>query len=168
MEVILLSARTAVAATPWPRLTAVGIAGSLLVTLLVLAFLWPSKTSATHNIPVSITGAKALAAVIQSALAEKAPSTFDFVPAEDRDATLVLIRSWQTYGASVLAAQPKTPEVLTATAGSAAVVQILNGVATELQVQLAQQVAVAGGEVKSATVSVTDIVPRASTDAMGL
>lgn len=153
--------------TPWRRLVGIGFVGAVLVSVLILAFLWPSKTSAVQDIPVSISGPAASVSAVETVLAEKAPGTFDFVEAADRDAALSQIQSRETSGAIVLAAAPQAPEVLTATAGSPVVSQLLTGVATQLQAQLTQQATAAGGDASGVTVTVTDVVPLSSEDPNG-
>ena len=98
--------------TKWGVAVALGVIGSLLVGLVVLAFLWPSKTSEAHNLPVGITGPAATVTALEEALDKAAPGTFDFVEANDRDAAVSQIQKRETYGAIVLAAPPAMPEVL--------------------------------------------------------
>lgn len=72
-----------------------------------------------------------------------------------------------TYGAIVLSTSG-APEVLTASAGSSVATQLLNGVATQLQTQLTEQVTAAGGDASMAPqVVVTELVPLAASDAAG-
>ena len=153
--------------TKWGVAVALGVVGSLLVGLFVLAFLWPSKTSEAHNLPVSIAGPAATVSALEDALGKAAPGTFDFVEATDRDAAVSQIEKRETYGAIVLAAPPAMPEVLTAPAGSAVATQMLTGVAAQLKAQLAQQVAAAGGDASAVQIAVTPIVPLADSDPTG-
>ncbi|MBS1907828.1 MAG: hypothetical protein JST33_14965 [Actinobacteria bacterium] len=153
--------------TKWGVAVALGVVGSLLVGLVVLAFLWPSKTSEARNLPVSITGPAATVTALEEALDKAAPGTFDFVEASDRDAAVAQIQKRETYGAIVLAAPPAMPEVLTAPAGSAVATQMLTGVAAQLKAQLVQQVTTAGGDGSKVEVAVTPIVPLADSDPTG-
>jgi hypothetical protein len=76
-------------------------------------------------------------------------------------------RSGRVTGESNVGAPGTAPEVLTAPAGSAAATQILNGVATQLQTQLSQQIIAAGGDPSSVQVKVTPVVPLSEDDPTG-
>lgn len=152
--------------TKWPVAVILGAAGALAVTLLVLAFLWPTKTAEAHNLPVSITGPEQTVSAIEDALEANAPDTFDLVSAEDRADAVAQIESRETYGAIVLSADA-APEVLTAPAGSAAATQMLAGVAAQLQAMYAQQVAAAGGDPATAQLTVTPVVQLSADDPNG-
>lgn len=149
--------------TKWPMAAVFGVLGSLAVAVLVLAFLWPTKTAEPQNLPVGISGPAAAVAAFEA----HAPDAFDLVTADDRAEAITQIESRETYGAIVLADAPQPPEVLTAPAGSAVATQMLTGVATGLQAQLAQQVAAAGGDASAVVVTVTPVVPLAASDAAG-
>ncbi|MFF0815136.1 hypothetical protein ACFYVR_08275 [Rhodococcus sp. NPDC003318] len=149
--------------TKWPVAALFGVLGSLAVCLVVLAFLWPTKTAEPKNLPVGISGPAAVVAAFEA----HAPDAFDFVGAADRNDAIEQIRTRETYGAIILADAPRLPEVLTAPAGSAVATQMLTGVATGLQAQLAQQITAAGGSASAVVVPVTAVVPLGDGDAAG-
>ncbi|MDI2037048.1 hypothetical protein [Paenarthrobacter nitroguajacolicus] len=151
--------------TKWAAAALIGVVASVLLAVVVLAFLWPSKTSQTHNLPVGIAGPEASVTALKNAVG--ASGTFDFVSAGDRADAVRQIESRETYGAIVLGAGTTPPEVLTAPAGSAAAAQILTGVAAQLQAQVSQQVAAAGGNPAAVKVAVTPVVPLSSSDPSG-
>lgn len=154
-------------ASHWGKVIGLGIAGSILVALVVLAFLWPTKTMEAQNLPVSITGPNEAVSAIEDAVAEQGDGAIEFVRADDRDAAVNQVETRETYGAIVLSASA-APEVLTAPAGSAVATQLLNGVATQLQAQLTQQVAAAGGDPAAAPqVQVTPVVELSDADPTG-
>lgn len=153
--------------TRWSLSVGVGVVGAVLVALVVLAFLWPAKTATAQHVPIGVTGPEASVASLETALEQRAPGVFDVVGADDRDAAVAQIQRRETYGAIVLAAPPQSPEVLTAPAASTAVAQQLNGLAAQLQAQLAQQVAAAGGDASRATVTVTPVVALSPDDPNG-
>ncbi|MFE4196076.1 hypothetical protein ACFRJ9_09450 [Paenarthrobacter sp. NPDC056912] len=153
--------------TKWPVALGFGIVGSLIVAIVVLAFLWPAKTTAAHNLPISISGPTAAVTALKDAIATQQPDAFDFVEVANRDAAVSQIKARETYGGIVLGDATTMPEVLTAPAGSAAATQILNGVAAQLQVQLTQRVAAAGGNPATAKVTVTPVVPLSASDPNG-
>lgn len=162
-----MSTQPVSSAAHWSRLVGIGIIGSLLVSVVFLAFLWPTKTSSVQNIPVSISGPATAVTALKTALGEKAPNTFDFVAADDRNAAVNQIKSRETYGAIVLATPPQSTEVLTANAASTAVSQLLSGAATQLQAQLTKEITAAGGNASAVKVTVSDIVPLSSDDPNG-
>lgn len=138
--------------TPWRRLLGVGLALSAVVTLLALAFLWPSAASRTRDLPLAVAGPPAAVAQVGAALEERAPGAFDVVAAADRADAVALVESRDVYGAIVLGGRP---EILTATAGSAVVAQQLGALAPAL------------GEQLGVVVPVTDLVPLGSGDPRG-
>lgn len=153
--------------TTWPVAVGIGVAGSLVVVIVVLAFLWPTKTAAVHQLPVSIAGPADTVAALESTLAQNAPDVFDFHAAADRDAAVTQIETRETDGAIVLGTPPQLPEVLTAPAAGLTTAQLLSGVAAQLQAQLVHQVAAAGGDTSTVTVAVTPIVSLSPDDPNG-
>lgn len=153
--------------TRWPLSVGLGVAGAVIVTLVVLAFLWPTKTATAHDVPIGVSGPAAAVSAFEQALDDNANGVFEFVDASDRAAAVSQIERRETYGAIVLAAPPATPEVLTAPAGSPVVAQLLSGVAARLQAQLAQQVAAAGGNPSAVSVAATPVVPLSADDPAG-
>lgn len=149
--------------TPWPRSAALGVALAALVTLIVLAFSWPSVTSEPRNLPVDVTGPEAAVAQLQQAFESDGSTPLALTIVADRDTAVQRIESRESYGAIVLGAKP---EVLTASAASPAASQLLAGVAARLQAQLAQQAAAAGAP--APTVTVTDVVPLLEADPRGV
>jgi len=143
--------------TPWRRLLATGVALAGALTVIALAFLWPSATSSTHDLPIALAGPPAATAQVAEALEQRAPGAFEVIAATDRSAAVDLVETRAVYGAIVLGAEP---EILTTTAGSAVVAQQLSALAPVL----GQQLAAAGSE---ATVPVTDVVPLSSGDPRG-
>ncbi|WP_172119895.1 hypothetical protein [Actinomyces faecalis] len=163
-----MSTPTVAPRTGWSRAILIGVLGSIVVGTVVLAFLWPAKTSTPQHLPIGISGPSEAVSTLEHALAEKAPSTFSFVDADDRDDAVSQIEQRETYGAIVLAEGPGTaPEVLTAPAGSAVATQMLGQVAAQLQAQLAQAATTAGGDPATAVVDVTPVVPLSDSDPIG-
>ena len=153
--------------TKWPVAMAAGVVGSLIVGLLVLAFLWPTKTLEAQNLPVSVAGPEQSVTALQKALETASPGTIDLVTATGRDDAVDQIKTRQTYGGIVLGETGQSPEVLTAPAASPAATQLLTGLAGQLQAQLTQQVTASGGDPNTARVTVTPVVPLAESDPTG-
>ena len=150
--------------TKWGFAVLFGVVGSLIVGVLVLAFVWPIATASAKNLPIAITGPSAQVAAVEKAVGAGSSSAIDFHSVRDRDAAVTRIKDRSVYGAIVLGA---APEVLTASAGSPVATQLLNGAAAQLQSRIAQQVAASGGDPSAVSVPVTDVVPLAATDKSG-
>lgn len=151
--------------TPWPRIVVAGIGLATVLSVLVLAFLWPTVTASVKELPIGVVGESAMTEQLEQALDERSPGTFEFREADDRSAAVELIETREIYGAIVLG---QSPEVLTASAASPVVSQLLTSLAPALQAQLNAAAEAQGIPLPSPiTVSVTDVVPLASTDARG-
>ncbi len=147
--------------TPLARIVGVAVALAAVLSIVVLAFSWPAVTAEPRDLPIAITGPAPAVASVQATLAQAQPGAIEFVPVDDRDAAVDAIERREVYGAVVLGPQP---EVLTASASSALVTQLLGGVATQLQRGLQAQ-APAGAP--APTVTVTDVVPLSTEDPRG-
>ncbi|WP_116281720.1 hypothetical protein [Subtercola boreus] len=151
--------------TPWRRIIGIGVALAVVVGVIVLAFSWPSVTSAVKNIPLAVVGPESAVTQVEATLTAASPGTFALAGAEDRAAAVSRIESREVYGAIVLG---PSPEVLTSSAASPVVSQLLSGLAPKLQAQVAAATAAAGGGSSPAvTVIVTDVVPLAASDPRG-
>jgi hypothetical protein len=137
-----------------------------IVTVLLLAFAWPAVTADVRGLPIAVVGPAAQTTHIATALDENKPGAFDLVSADDRAAAVSLIESREVYGAIVLG---QKPELLTASAASPVVAQLLGTLATQLSAQLNAAAAAQGIPLPSPiVVSVSDIVPLPATDARGV
>lgn len=150
--------------TRWATGSLLGLAGSIIVGLIVLAFIWPITTASPRNLPLAIAGPAEQTTALETALETQTDGLFSFVGAQDRDAAVAAIKQREAYGAIVLGQQP---EVLVASAANTAVAQQLTGVADNLQQMLAQQLRAAGGDPTKVQVTVTDVVPLAEDDPNG-
>jgi hypothetical protein len=151
--------------TPWSRAAVVGIALAAVVSVIVLAFLWPTVTSSVHQLPISVVGPTAQVEQLEAALDERSPNTFAFHEADSRDDAVTAIEHREVYGAIVLG---QAPEVLTASAASPVAAQLLGSLAPALQAQVNAAIAAQGVTLPAPiVVETTDIVPLASTDPRG-
>lgn len=153
--------------TKWQVAIVLGLIGSAVVTLVVLAFLWPVKTASPHNLPVSVAGPAAAVTAFETAIEDQRPGVFAFIAADDRADAVAQIERRASYGAIVLGSATSMTEVLTAPAGSAVATQMLTAVAGQLQVQLQKAVAAAGGDASAVAVAVTPVVPLSEADPTG-
>jgi hypothetical protein len=144
--------------TPWPRAVGVGAALALVVTLLVLAFAWPTAKAAPRDVPLGLVGPAAAVTQVEQALAAKAPGGFDVTTYPDADAARDAVAHHDLDGALVLAGP--SPQLLVASAGSPTLAQLLEEVATQAATAL-------GGTPPASPVVVTDVVPAPADDARG-
>lgn len=151
--------------TPIRRVILIGVGLAAVVSLIVIAFLWPTVTSSAKNLPVAIVGDSAAASQLENALEEQSPGTFELTEAGDRAEAVDLIESRAVYGAIIVG---QSPEVLIASAGSSVAAQILTSLAPALQEQLNAAMAAQGTTLaEPIVVKTTDIVPLAESDPRG-
>lgn len=122
------------------KVVGVSLLAAVVMTIFVMAFTWPSKTSTAHNLPVSVAGPKQAVDQFENKINEKSGDTFDFVAADSRRQAVDQIKHRETYGAVILAEQPKTPEVLTAPAANSTATQVMSGIADQLTQQIRTQI----------------------------
>ncbi|MGO1768321.1 MAG: hypothetical protein ACTHZX_00085 [Microbacterium sp.] len=154
--------------TRWPLAIAIGAAGSLVVALIVLAFLWPTKAMEAKGLPVSISGPDASVSEIQKAFDSSQDGLIEWVEAGDRDEAVEQVEIRETYGALVLGDDPTTaPEVVKATAGNAAAANIMNTIASTLTAQLKERASAAGGDATDVEATVTELAALSEDDPTG-
>jgi hypothetical protein len=148
------------------RSIGIGVALAAVISVVLMAFLWPIVTASLQSLPIAIVGPSAQAEQVEGALDERAPGIFEVTALDDRDAAVDAIETREIYGAIVL--DPRSPEVLIASAASPVVAQQLAGLAPALQAQLTAALAAQGVTPPSPiAVEVTDVVPLAETDERG-
>lgn len=151
--------------THWPRVVTTAVGLVAVVAVVVLAFLWPSVTAEPKNLPVAAAGDPAVVAQVQAELDQNAEGAIELVAVADRDAAVDLVESRDAYGALVLGQQP---EVLTASAASPAVAQLLAGLQPALQAQVSAAATAQAVPAEAVpTVAVTDVVPLSDDDPRG-
>jgi hypothetical protein len=144
--------------TPTGRVVGLSIALSAVLAVIVLAFSWPSVTSDPRDLPLAIAGPGPAVAAVTATIEQAQPGTVSFTQVADRDAAIEAIKTREVYGAIVLGEQP---QVLTASAASPVVAQLLNGIAAQLQRGLQAQ------SPGTTVVAVTDVVPLSPDDPRG-
>lgn len=127
--------------TRWGLTLATALGAAAVVAVVLLAFLWPTVTSSVHNLPVVVSGSGPTATALEMQL-EKA-GAFAISPVDSRDAALDAVKTRNAYGAFVVAADGTGVEVVTASAASPVVMQIMNQAATAISQGMAQQAAAA-------------------------
>lgn len=132
------TAQTAGPGSHLAKVVGVSLVAAVVVTIFVLAFTWPTKTSTAHDLPVSVAGPDRAVAQFEDELKGRTGDTFDFVAADSRDQAVDQIKHRETYGAVILSAPTEAPEVLTAPAANSAATQILSGLADQMPTQAHQ------------------------------
>ncbi|MEU8239167.1 ABC transporter permease [Actinoplanes missouriensis] len=161
--------------SPWPVVTRAVLLLTVLVSVLLTAFAWPSVRSSVHDVPIAVAGPPPAVQQIRAALEERLPGAFAITAVAGTAEAERLIHDREVYGA--IDVSSGSPQVLTATAASATVAQTLQGVATALGQAQAQAAgagtnpgaATANGAatVNGAGVAVRDIVSLPADDPRG-
>lgn len=114
------------------------LGGALIVSLVLLAFVWPTAKSSVHNLPVAVVGSGAQADAVREKL--EGSGNFRVTTRADRADAVNGIEARQIYGAVVLpSGTDAKPEMLTSSAASPVVAQMLTGMAGQLNQNIAQQ-----------------------------
>lgn len=156
--------------TPIGRVIGLAVALAAIVAVVVLAFSWPAVTADAKNLPIAIAGPVEAVTAAEAAVDEQAPGAIAFEEVDDRGAAVEAIEAREVYGAVVLGQEP---EVLTSSASSLVVAQLLTTVAAQLEAGVNAQAAEAAEAAGAPTapphidVVVTDVVPLADTDPRG-
>lgn len=123
-----------------------------LLTVLLVAFAWPSSQLGPRQLPVAVAGPPELVVQVERLLARAlGDDALDVRPVASREQAVALVEQRETYGALLLT--PTGPEVLVASAGSPAAAQLLTDVG--------RQIAADGSP------TVTDVVPLPAGDPRG-
>ncbi len=138
--------------SPWPRVGAIVLLLTALLSVLMIAFAWPATRSSVHDIPIAVAGPPAATAQVVQQLSAKRPGTFDVTVVDGTAAAERLILDREVYGAIDLSSG--RPQLIIASAASPAVAQAL------------QQVAQALGGTEPG-VPVRDLVPLPADDPRG-
>ena len=118
------------APSPWPKVAGAVALLTVIVSVLLTAFAWPSVRSSLHDVPIAVAGPAPAADQVRAALEQRLPDGFEITRVDGTAAAETLIRDREVYGAIDLTGG--TPQVITASAASATVAQALQGVAGAL------------------------------------
>lgn len=98
-----------------------------LLAVMIAAFAWPTSESGPQDLPIVVAGPEQATAAVTDQLTSADPDAFDVTTVADRDAAVQAIEDREAYGAIVVGQQP---ELLTATAASPSVAQLLTQAVT--------------------------------------
>ncbi len=115
----------------WLRALGVAALAAAIVSLVLLAFSWPTVTAEAKNLPIAVVGSQKQV----DNLVDNAPDDLlDVHKVSSRSKAVKQIKHRDVYGAVIL--NGKNPEILTASAGSPAVAQQLRGIGTQMQLKI--------------------------------
>lgn len=141
----------------WTHVLAVAVGLTALLCVLVIAFAWPATQLAPRSLPIVVAGPAEATAQVTAALDKAVPGGFAVTSVADEPAARAAIQRRDAYGAVLLG---PTPTVLTASAASPIVAQLLTQLATTLE---ARQPGAA-----TPAVRVVDVVPSPAADPRGI
>ncbi|MGZ8744319.1 MAG: hypothetical protein ACXWXO_15490 [Nocardioides sp.] len=151
-----------ITATPSDRSTsrshvvALVLGVTALFTLIVTAFAWPASEIAPEDLPVAVVGPAEAVAGFEAGTAAIGADAFEVVPLDSRGAAVSAIEDREVSAAFVMG--PQGAELLTASAGSPAVAQLMAQVAANL----------AADQPDGPALTTTDVVPLPAEDPRGL
>lgn len=142
--------------TPGVRVLGLAIGLTAVLALLVVAFAWPATQLAPRSLPIVVAGPAEAAGQAQAALNTAMPGGFAVTVVTDEAAARAAIERRDAYGGLVLG---NPPTVLTASAASPIVAQLMSQLGTTLA---ARQTGAAAPAVR-----VVDVVSLPATDPRG-
>jgi hypothetical protein len=119
-----------VSAAPLTRAMAIALGAIAIQFVVVTAFAWPAARLAPRHLPVVIAGPAVPAAVVAREISRGHPGAFRVIPAASAAQARQDIAGRRAYGAIVVGGS--SPLVLTASAASPAVAQLLTQVAGQM------------------------------------
>lgn len=145
--------------SPWSKTFGVAAIAAAAIGVILLAFSWPALTAEPRELAVAVSGSTK--AVQQMETAIDAAGDGDTAPVElievdDRNAAVTAIEEREAVGALLL--DPRSPEILVASAAGSGPQQLMDRLATTMQTQLPD----------AAQVSTTDVVPYSANDPTGM
>ena len=105
--------------SPWPRIGAIVLLLTALLSVIMIAFAWPATRSSVHDIPIAVAGPPAATAQVTQQLSAKRPGAFDMTVVDGTAAAERLILDREVYGA--IDVSSGRPQLIIASAASPAV-----------------------------------------------
>lgn len=138
------------------HLAAMVLGVTALLTLIVTAFAWPASEIAPRALPVAAVGPAEAVAGFENGTAALGDDALDVIAMDSRAAAVTAIEERDVSAAFVFT--PEGAELLTASAGSPAVAQMMQQIAVQL----------AAAHPEQPPVTTTDVVPLPADDPRGL
>lgn len=131
-----VSETPAATGTHWGKVWGIVSAAALALTLLALAFVWPSAESEADGLSVAVTGEPEAVEGFVQAAEGGLDEVVDIVTVDDREAAMTGIEHREFIGALVLGQEP---EVLTASANGQVPAAFMTEMAAQVQVNVSNQ-----------------------------
>lgn len=138
------------------RVIGIALGLSIAIGVLVTAFVWPSSEIAPRDVPIAVAGPPEAVAAVSEQLDEAVPDGFSVDAVSSEEEARSAIADRDVYGAIVLSPSGP-PSVVTASAASPVVAQLLEGVARSM----------AASSGSSSGPVIEDAAPLPSDDARG-
>ncbi|WP_198664282.1 ABC transporter permease [Jiangella endophytica] len=113
------------------RVIGIALGLSVVIGVLVTAFVWPSSEIAPRDVPIAVAGPPEAVAAVSEQLDQAMPGAFSVSGVSSEDEARSAIADRDVYGA-VIVSPSGPPAVLTASAAGPAVAQLLDGVARSM------------------------------------
>ncbi|ULH15070.1 hypothetical protein MF271_14055 [Deinococcus sp. KNUC1210] len=113
-----------------PRLLGVSALVALIISLLLVVFVWPAVHTAPNHLPLALVAPSSAAQQLRQRLETARPGAFDLTDYGTEEQARQAIQRREVYGA--LLVTPTGPHILTASAASPAVAQLLTQIAGTL------------------------------------
>lgn len=123
----------------WAQALALSFGLAVGILVVFTCFALPGVKSGPNQVPIGLAAPSALADPIEQALTTRSPDAFEIHRYTDAAALEAAIRDREVYGGLTLDPNTNRPVMLTATAGSPGVAQLLTQMATTMGTQPAQQ-----------------------------
>lgn len=140
------------------RVIGIALGLSVVIGALVTAFVWPSSEIAPRDVPIAVAGPPEAVDTVAQQLDQAVPGGFEVSEVSSADEARTAIEDRDVYGAIVMSPSGP-PTMLTASAASPVVAQLLQGVATSMATE--------SGAGAAAGPVVEDVVPLPDDDARG-
>jgi hypothetical protein len=117
-------------ASPGARAIAYALIAVVIQVVMVTAYAWPAARLAPRHLPVVVAGPAGPADAVAAQIQHQRPAAFDVTWVPSQAAARQAITGRRAYGAIVVGGQ--APQVLTASAASPAVAQMLTQIAGQM------------------------------------
>ncbi|WP_026931919.1 hypothetical protein [Glycomyces tenuis] len=147
--------------TPLGRVIGLSLGLAVIVSVVTIAFAWPSSNTGPEDVPIAVIGPPEAAEQVAERLDTAQPGGFDVVEAAGPDEAVEMIEEREVYAA--LAVGPEGVDLYTASAASPAVARLVGGIAEQIAAGMGE----AAGQPGAVQVTTQDVVPMPEDDPNG-
>lgn len=116
--------------SPWSTVARAIALLTVITSVLLTVFAWPSARSSVHDVPIALAGPAPAVAQARTVLDQRLPGGFDVIEVADTATAEQLVRDRRAFGAIDLSSG--FPQVIIASAASTAVAQTLQATAASI------------------------------------